>query len=307
MILQSSSPRTYAYAANGSPQISSVSPPTLPAGAAAAIDIFGSNTNFQDGQVTVGFGTNDVTVRRVWVLTPTHVVANVTVAPNATQASSEVSVISGMQLATQANGFSVQAPRPGIPLLSLPIVNADPSQQTIYPGTGSFASIFGQNLGATTAAVQVTLNDIAVPVLFANGSQVNFQVPPNFPTGPATLKLTAAGSAAFPVYVEINAAPPVITGLTSISNLALANNPVGAGDFVNVLVTGLDPALVSNPQGRLRVTVGGLEMALQQVSSVGPNLFQIQVVLTQSFGARQEPLTVWVDGSSSAPFTITVR
>jgi uncharacterized protein (TIGR03437 family) len=121
------------------------------------------------------------------------------------------------------------------------------------------------------------------------------------------LKLAAAGNLAFPLYIDINAAPPVINGLANISNLALAGNPVGAGDYINVLVTGLDPSLISNPQGRLRVTVGGVEMALQQVTSAGPNLFQIQVVLTQSFGASQEPLMVWVDGSSSAPITITVR
>jgi hypothetical protein len=35
--------------------------------------------------------------------------------------------------------------------------------------------------------------------------------------------------------------------------------------------------------------------------------FQIQIVLTQSFAGAQVPLAVWVDGSSSAPFAITVR
>jgi uncharacterized protein (TIGR03437 family) len=305
MILQSANPPTYTYPTTGVPQISAVSPASLPAGSSAAIDITAVNTNFIDGQVTVGFGTDDVTVRRVWVLSPGHLVADVAVAPNATLASSEVSVISGMQLVTLPNGFTAQAARPGIPLIGLPVVNADLTQQTIYPG--SFGSLFGLNLGSTASAVQLTLNDIPVPVPFANGTQVNFQVPPNFPVGPAVLKLTAAGVAAFPIYIQIDSAPPSISSVTNLSNLPLNGTPVGAGDYINVLVTGLDPSVIANPQGRLKVTVAGVEMALQQITPLAGAVVQIQVVLTQSFGASQVPLLVWVDGSSSVPVSITAR
>jgi uncharacterized protein (TIGR03437 family) len=305
MILQAANPPTYTYPSTGTPQISAVVPSSLPAGSSAAVDITGANTNFVDGQVTVGFGTDDVTVRRVWVLSATHLVVDVVAASNAALASSEVSVISGMQVATQPNGFSVQPARAGAPLLNLPVVNADPAQQTIYPGT--FASIFGLNLGANAASVQLTLNDIAIPVAFSNGLQVNFQVPPNFPVGPAVLKLAANGNAAAPVWVQIDNAPPTIVGLNNLSNLPLAGTAVGAGDYINVLVTGFDPSLVNNPQGRLRVTVGGVDMALQQVTAQTGGVFQIQVVLTQSFGASQVPLEVWVDGSSSVPVNLTVK
>jgi uncharacterized protein (TIGR03437 family) len=305
MILQAANPQTYTYPSTGSPQITSVSPSALPAGSSAAVDITAVNTNFVDGQVTVGFGTDDVTVRRVWVLSPTHLVADVVVAANATQAASEVSIMSGMQLVTQPFGFSAQAARPGFPLVNLPVVNADLTQQTIYPGT--FASIFGQNLGATASAVQITLNDVTVPVQFANGSQINFLVPANFPLGPAVLKLTAGGTAAFPIYIQIDSPPPNITNVTNLSNAPLGLGFVSAGDYINVLVTGLDPSVINNSQGRLRVTVGGVAMPLQQVTALSATVSQIQVVLTQSFGASQVPLLVWVDGSSSVPVNITVR
>jgi uncharacterized protein (TIGR03437 family) len=305
MILQAANPKTYTYPSTGAPQIASVNPASLPAGASAAVDITASNANFVEGQVTVGFGTDDVTVRRVWVLSPTHLVADVTVAGNAALASSEVSVISGMQLATQPNGFTTIPARAGVPLVTLPVLNADATQQTIYPG--SFASILGVNLGAAIGAVQVTLNDTPVLVNLANGTQVNFQVPGNFPTGPAVLKLTANGTAAFPIYVQVDNPPPSISNVTNAANVPLSGNAVNAGDYINVLVTGLDPSLIGNPQGRLRVTVGGVEMALQQITALSAAVDQIQVVLTQSFGASQVPLQVWVDGSSSAPVMITVR
>ena len=99
-ILSGAAPPTFTYPGAGAPQILSISPNALPAGATAMVDITAANMNFVDGQVTIGFGSHDVLVRRVWVLSPTHAVANVSVAANAPQSFSEMSVISGMQIAT---------------------------------------------------------------------------------------------------------------------------------------------------------------------------------------------------------------
>jgi hypothetical protein len=76
------------------------------------VDITTQNTAFVDGQVTVGFGSDDITVQRVWVLGPTRVQANISVAANAATGSSEVSVISGFEVLSQPNAFQVL---PGTP------------------------------------------------------------------------------------------------------------------------------------------------------------------------------------------------
>ena len=188
----------------------------------------------------------------------------------------------------------------------MPIVNADPAQQTIYPGAG--VSIYGLNLAVSPTSAQVTLNDIPVPVQFASASQINFTIPAGFPVGPATLRLNNGAVSAFAVVVPINAPPPAITGIASLSNVALAASgvAVGAGDVLNVLATGLDPAVVDSPS-RLMVMVSGLDMPVQQIFPQANGVYQIQIVLTQSFGGGQAPVTVSVDGSSSAPFFITVR
>ena len=62
-----------------------------------------------------------------------------------------------------------------------------------------------------------------------------------------------------------------------------------------------------NYRGRVRVTVAGMEMAIQQIAQVLSGAHQIQVVVNQSFGASQVPLVVWVDGAGSAPVNITIR
>lgn len=305
MILQPQNAPTYSFSSISTPQINSISLTALPSNSSATVDITTSNTNFVEGQVTVGFGSDDVTVRRVWVLSPTHLIANVVVAPGAALGFSEVSVISGMQILAQPAAFQVQPARAGFPALSLPVVNTDSSQQTIYPG--SIASLFGSNLLAgAPSSVQVTLNDLPLQVQFASATQVNFFIPAGFATGPATLRFSNGAQPAFPVTVQIDAPPPSISALTNFSHLPLAGVPSAAGDILNIQVTGLDSSINANSQ-RLRVTVSGIEMTVLQVNPMPNGASQIEVILKQSFGGSQVPLMVWVDGSSSAPVNITVR
>ena len=120
------------------------------------VDITTSNTNFVDGQVTIGFGSDDITVQRVWVLSPNHLQANIAVADNAALGSSEVSVISGFEVLYQPNAFQVLPKNPSLPVVTA-VINANTAQQTIYPG--SIVSIYGVNLATSASNVQVTLND----------------------------------------------------------------------------------------------------------------------------------------------------
>jgi len=297
-ILSSTAPPTFTYPGAGAPQILSISPNALPAGVTAMVDITAANMNFVDGQVTIGFGSHDVLLRRVWVLSPTHAVANVSVAANAPQSFSEMSVISGMQIATFPNAFQTQPARPGVPVIAS-AGNSDPNQQSVF--AGGPVTILGQNL----AGAQVSLNDVAVTVAFGNANQISFFVPQGFTPVPAVLKLTLAGGASFPVVLQIDPLPPVITGVSTPANTAFGAS-AGAGDVLQVVVTGLDPSVLGTP-GRLRVTLSGMEMTVQQIAPFGAGAYQIQIVVNQSFGASQVPLVVWVDGTASAPMNITVR
>jgi uncharacterized protein (TIGR03437 family) len=302
--LQSQNPPTYAYPITGTPQ-AVLDKTALPAGVSSMVDITAQNASFVDGQVTVGFGTDDITVNRLWVLSPTHLQANVVVAPNAALSASEISVISGFQVVTQPFAFQTQAANPSLPSMGLPIVNAVPTQQTVYPG--AIAAIYGSNLALSPAAAQVTLNNVPVQIQFASAAQINFVVPAGFPTGPATLNLNNGSASAFPVLVQISNPPPTIIGVANMSGVPLsAGSSAGMGDILNVLVAGLDPAVPGN-LSRLQVTVSGISMPVLGITPASNGQFQIEIILTQSFAGAQVPLAVSVDGSSSAPFAITVR
>ena len=306
---QQQTPQTYTYPSSPSPMIQTVTPSALPAGFAnapytALVDITGVNTRFIDGQVTVGFGSNDVTVSRVWVLSPTHLQVNAVVAPGAAIGSSEISVISGFNLVIAPVSFQVQPANTAQPLIGA-VVSGLNTQTTLYPATEAVA--YGLNLTSGLGNVQATLNGTPVNVVYSSSGQVNFIVPPGFPTGPATLSLSGGSG-------SINLVVPVANQPVTIAGVSNPNGPAGApgaapagpaifspGATVSLQVNGLDPSVASN-LSRVQVTVSGITMPVVQA---GNN--QVQFVLTRSFGGAAVPVVVLVDNSPSAAFNIAVR
>jgi uncharacterized protein (TIGR03437 family) len=298
-------PPTYAYPASAAPQIL-VSPAKLPAGAFAEVDVLAANMTFVDGQVTLGFGTDDVVVSRIWTLNPTHLVANVQVAPKAALGTSDISVISGFQEAAQAQAMQIAPANAQSPAIAV-VTNGILSQATLYPG--AYGTIWGSDLAGAGATTLVTLNDNPVVVAYASANQVNFVIPSNLAIGPATLKLNNGVDDALPVVVEVDPAPPAIASVAFVSGAGPdADHPASNGAVLNVLVTGLDPTVLSN-LGRVSVTLGGVAMQVGGISPAtdGSGVYQIQVTLIQPPTGDKVPLAVWVDGSSGAPVFIPVK
>lgn len=306
MLLQQQNPQTYTYPSYLSPQIQTVNPSSLPSGIpgvpyTAMVDITGTNTRFADGQVTVGFGSSDISVNRVWVLNPTHLIANVVVAPGAVLGFSEISVISGFNVMTAPSPFQITPANPSLPVIGT-IVNPVSGQTTLNPG--GFGVIYGAVPAVNPGSVQVTLNGTPLAIQFAGINQtwyqVNFLVPSNASTGGAVLTLST-GSGSTTMGVSVGNPPVAIQGIANPSGTVDAGHFANPGDILTVQVNNLDPSVVSNP-ARLQVTVAGFPMPVTQVSSG-----QVQFVLNQAFGGAQVPVVVLVDGSPSAAFVIAAR
>jgi uncharacterized protein (TIGR03437 family) len=309
MLLQSANPVTYPYPAANAPQIGAISPAALPAGydaagTAASLDITTANTNFVDGQVTLGFGTSDISVRRVWVRGPAHLTADVVVANNAAIGGVSVDVISGFQVISAPAAFQVQPPNGSLPAMALPVDNGVSYAPSLHPG--DYGTIFGANLAATPASAQVVLNGAAAPLAYASASQINFIIPAATPVGQATLVVSNGPASTYPVMLQIDAPQPVIEAAVA------ATNP---GDIVNVQVTNVDPGIVTAPS-RVQVTMSRVPMNVLGVTQVSAaangqpgssGVFQIQFAVTQSFAASEVPLVVLVDGSPSTAVDVTAR
>jgi uncharacterized protein (TIGR03437 family) len=314
MLGQSGSPVTYSYPTVSPAQITSVYPPGLPSGfnsdgTSAMVEITTANTNLVAGQVTVGFGTSDISVRRVWVLDSAHAVADVVVANNAAVNTWPVNVISGFQVAEQVGAFQIVSPNMSLPTPALPVFNAVSYATVLHDA--DFATIFGDNLAAGGSGAQVLLNGVAAPVVYASATQLNFQIPPGFPLGPAALQINNGFVSGFPVMLEVDSAPAVISmppsGASAISNAAgAAIETVNPGDVVSVQVSNVDPAIATSP-GSVTVTLSGIPMSVQSVTPLGGGTYQVTFAVTQSFGGWQVPLVVSVNGSPSLAIQVTAR
>lgn len=306
MFTQSQNPPVSVYRAMDAPQ-ATVTPNVLPAGVTSMVEVNGVNTSFADGQTTLGFGTSDVFVRRVWVLSRTRLIANVTVAPNAPTGATLANVITGFQVFVQPFGFQVQVANPRTPSVTLPLVNAYPGQSAIFPGAA--VSLSGVNLAVSATGTTVTLNDQPASVLFASAGEVQFTIPAGLTPGPAILRLNNGVENAYPVVVQIDAPPVQVNAVLSSSNVPLdASHPAQAGDVLNIYLSNLDLAAASNPS-RVLVRVGAIEMpALVIVQAPGQTGVYLAHIILAAGATGQLPVTVSVDGRApSAPFYIAVR
>jgi hypothetical protein len=296
---------TFQYPAAPAPQIVSATPTGLPTGNSgapysAAVAITAVNTNFVDGQVMVGAGSSDLTVSRVWVVDPTHLMANVSVAPGAFIGPEELSVMSGFQMMTSS--FQTQPSNGTLPLIS-GILGTDTNQTTVH--IGSYGAIYGANLQAG-GALTATLGGMQVGIPWNSANQVDFAVPTSIATGPEMLTLSN-GLGTVSIVVPVGNPPAVIQGLSNSQGAQVgATYPANVGDVLSLLVSGIDPSSVP-ALGRIQVTVSGLHMTVLQIAPTFNNQFQIQFVLGQSFGGSQVPVVVSVDGSPSLPYTIAAR
>jgi uncharacterized protein (TIGR03437 family) len=301
---QSQNPPTYSYPVTGTPQIT-VNPESLPSGVSSMIDITASNMQFESGQVTVGLGTTDVAVRRVWVLSPTHLVANLVAASNAAIGASEISVISGFQIA-QPGSFQLQPGNASTPFVALPIINNSTSQPFLSPG--AVGSIYGTGLAASPNSSVVMLNGQTVQVLYASPVQVDFVIPSNFPTGLAPLTLNNGTATSPPMELEIDSAQPVIQQV--IDSGQLLNSAGGAaspGDTLVATVSSVPASVAGNPN-EVQVTLSGVPLPVLEVSP-GPQAGAVLVtfVVNQSFGGSTVPVVVTVDGVASVGYTVVVE
>jgi hypothetical protein len=71
------------------------------------VEVRGINTNFTEGVTTVGFGTSDVQVNQVNVLSATRLTA--VVSPNVTIATAGITVTTGLEVVSQALGSQIAA------------------------------------------------------------------------------------------------------------------------------------------------------------------------------------------------------
>jgi hypothetical protein len=299
-------PPLFTYGGPAFPAIS-VTPPSVAAGTDAEIRITGFNTNFVDGQTVAGFGSSDVVVRKVWVVSQGMLVLNVSVNPGAQSASTTVSVASGLQLATLTASVQIQPAVAGQMTMLTPILN----HATHLAGVpaGGVAEINTLGLPSNLDGWGITIsNQPSSFTLGANG-QILAMVPVGLQPGPSEVKLTAPNGASIPpVIVQIDSTPPVITGAVNGFGVAIdASHPVQAGDSITVQAGGLADSFGNLPAAStIAINFGGADQSPLSFTTT-PNGSAIQVTVPQTAASGTLQMTLRADTRISAPYNIYVR
>ncbi len=125
-------PPTFTYAAPNNPFLT-LTPANFLAGTDTMVEIDGFNTNFIDGESTVGFGSSDIVVRRIWVTGPGRILLDISVSPAAAIGPVTVTVATGLQLVTLTSTVQVLPANPQPMSLRAPVLDAD----TNLPGVSA--------------------------------------------------------------------------------------------------------------------------------------------------------------------------
>jgi len=269
----------------------SVNTPTLIEGSEGMLEIIGTDTAFTDDSVVV-FGSGTIVTRRVWAVSPTKLLASVTVSPLAPDSLLSPRVLSGLSEA-------------GSEVNSLQIVRA-PAEQARIAGAitsvlngsenvpaGSRAVIHVSNVLDTTALdqIQITVNSIPATVVAVATGEVTYLVPLELGPGPAVVNVVSIGSPAPRVIMSVDLPAPLIQSVES--------NKV---TVTRLAEPGADVAV-----GRVSVSIAGVSHKPELIKPGADGTHIIEFVVDKSVPAGKQALTVSIDGRPSEAVTIDVK
>ncbi|HUA84932.1 MAG TPA: matrixin family metalloprotease [Bryobacteraceae bacterium] len=304
--LGAANPAQFTYGGPGFQAIS-LSPASVTAGTDAMVRVTGYNTDFLSGEVTAGFGSSNVAVKQVWVVSPTQLMLNISANGSAQTESSNVTLASGLQLETQAAAFQIAAAGGTQMTLRTPIVN----QATQLAGvpSGGVAAINTAGMPASLSGWTLTIGGETAQFTF-NGSQILAVVPSGLLVGPQIVQLTSSNGASIPpVAMQVDEAPPLITAVASASGAMLsASLAAEPGQMMLLTVEGLADAYGNLPAASaIVVNIGGVAETPASVNPVSAIAAQLLLTVPSTLAAGNAQITVQVGTRLSAPYTIPVE
>ncbi len=288
----------------------SITPNTINPASETVFDINAPGARFQSGRVTVGFGSSDIQVRSLIVLSSTRILASAVATPQATAANYTVTVQSGLNHLQLRNGLGVQflSAAFGRPALQPDSRWTTESGSTfVMPGSNALVAVAGLN--STNPRVTASLNDLSINVISAASGRVLLQVPATVNPGWAQLKLNVEGETVNSVLVLITGAAPSIQRLEGSDQFNIDTvRPAIPGD--QILVTFTDPSQFADSTLRaneVSLALGETPIHTLRVERIATGVFQAAITLPRSTPDGSQSLSVVVNGRASSPFNIAVR
>jgi hypothetical protein len=298
--LGTTTPPSYTYSGSPSPSII-VNVGLLLPGTDSMVDLIGTNTSCVAGQVSVGLGSSDIVVDRVWVLTPQRVQLNVTISPFAQPGPVDLTLVCGLQEMELQGGLQVQTANPSQMTMRTPVLNYFTSLNGTPAGGTALIPTVGVPLD--TAGWLLYMDFQVTPFQMGAGGLIAVQIPPtNVWQGPGSLQLVPPGNSAVipPVVMQVDAPPPaIVAAADSTGALINASHAVRLGGTVTLSVSGLTQSTTGAGLSQTQVIVGNpgvpITTPLTILPGPLPDTYQIQFTLGPNVPyGPQEPVTVGI-------------
>ena len=309
-------PLKYSYPQSGTPAIQ-LTPNTVSAGADMVLDLTGTNVNFAVTGLRLGFGTSDIVVTHVWLLSPQHARIAISVSPAAALGLTTVTLSAGLQLVESPLSFQVAAAS------TLPWVRVSGAEpDSLSAGlTDSYPFILpienvpsSASAGDFSAAIVTPGGLLRMSILAYLGGRLILEVPADLPPGPLTVQVAYQGTALAPAVVDVRAADPAILRASDPatgSDYAEAA-PAYPGNAVSLLVANLAGDLAPVDLTSLFVSVGGVPQTVTSVAVQSTELqrYSVQFILDpktqQQANSSNLPVTITAGSRVSAAFALAV-
>lgn len=286
----------------------SLSTNVLQPGTETVVELNAAGARFQRGRVGLGFGSSDIQVHSISVLSPTRLMASVSVAPQAVPGALTVTLISGLHTQQQRNGAVVSNVAAGSarPIQIDSNWTSEDGSRLVQPGS---SALVGINLPAASLRVTATLNDRPATVTSAGNGRVNLTVPGNTESGLAVLRLTVEGEGSATALVMVSGSTPFIQKIESVQQFPVDNfRPAVAGETITISF--LEPSLSADALLRaneVSFMIGGVEHQTLRVNRIGDNVFQTTITLSRNLTGGTLPMTLNINGRNSGVFQLPVR
>ena len=276
----------------GTPAVISVLPVSGQQGQSFPVTIVGSQTHFTQGSTQVSFG-GGITVNDVTVTGATSLTANISIAANATFGARAVTVTTGSEVATLANGFAVGGAT--TPVLTQ-VVPASGQQ-----GQGGPVTIVGQNTSFAQGVTHVDMGPgitiSAITVTCPTCLEVQVTIADTAPTGPRTVTVTTGTEVAILASgFTVQPGVPLLTAFAPISGRQ--------AETLSLSVTG---RFTSFSEGTTSVNLGP-DVITNSVNVVNATSLtaQVSIAATAALGTRTLTVTTGTEVVSVTDvFTVT--
>ncbi len=308
LLLQADNPVQLAYNEGETGNAFTIVPNVVMPGTETVVEINAPGARFAAGRVRVGFGTSDLTVRALQVVSSTRLLASVVAAPQAASGLQMVTVLSGLNHMELRSGFQVAS---GVTAAFRAGLGVDPKwtlengSPFVTPGSNAVVNV----PGLVAARVTASLNGEAVPVLGSGGGRVVLSIPGSTQPGFALLRLETEGETITPALVPVYGPAAFIQKVESSEQFVIDSaRPAVPGDTLSI--TFLEPSVPLESTLRaneVSLQVGTATVETLRVTRLGANLFQSTFVLPKGVGDGNQSVAVVVNGRPSPVVALPVR